>query len=482
MHGRLRVWFAGVLAVAVALCAGASASAAVDPWLDHAPDDAAIVVIFDRLVDGDATDAREALAKALTAPGRLEQTRHAWAELAKAMGLEESELTASFFGGRTMLVVQRLEPEPVWALLSEGKDGLPRRMIRSLKAAPRDIRNGVPVLSLERGRYMLGVRRDKKLGRGWLLMSPRGSEALFDRMLPALRTPSVETEDRITARIRVGSVVTGNNSVILLHASPEDGSWRGRLVMRSASQDDAERAGHAVGIPPARGVPDARLGVLRPIDSPSLPEDGLVMIRGGRTPATEFLFRSFAGVAMPETPQDAPVSVLVADNGKTGTRVMLGVGGVHDAERYDAQLAGNGAPDYKGLFPGAIRRASSDGRCLAWSFSPETAGAKGVRATEMLLLRVGHRPAGAADDLALARTAMGEGASASGEMLLLVRPSKLRGLATETSAPAGVAWLGADTLPLLGAADLVRLELRKAENGALEGSFLVKFGGDSREP
>lgn len=472
------MWFAVVLSACAAMCAPASA----DPWLDLAPADAAIVIVFDRLVDTDATDARDALAKALAAPGRLEQTRRAWAELAGAMGLDETELTSSFFGGRTMLIVQRIEPEPEWALLAEVEDGLPRRMIRSLKAAPRDIREGVPVLSLERGRYTLAARRDRDLGRSWLLISPRGSEALFDRMLPALRRPSEETQHRVIARVRVGEFAEGGEGELHLRASPDGGSWSGQIELQltpARQAHDKAKPGHAVRLVRAPARPET-LRIADPAEAEAMPEDGLLLIRGSRTAASEMVFRSFAGMPMPETPEGAPVSVLVAGNDESGTRVMLGVGRVRDAERYDAMLAGNGAPDFQGLFPHAIRRAGKGERCLSWSFTSEPAGARDG-AEGVLLLRVGLRQTGAAEDLALARAALGRTTSAE-STVVLARPSRLGGLATEGSASIPPARLGPDTLPLLGTAELVRIELRPTENGAVRGSFLVKFRENPREP
>lgn len=472
IHGRWRVWFAGVLSACAALCAPASA----DPWLDFAPADAAIVIVFDRLVDADATDARDALAEALAAPGRLEQTRRAWAELAGAMGLDETELTSSFFGGRTMLIVQRIEPEPEWALLAEVEDGLPRRMIRSLKAAPRDIREGVPVLSLERGRYTLAARRDRDLGRSWLLISPRGSEALFDRMLPAMRRPSEEAHDRVIARVRIGGFAEGGEGELLIRASPEGGAWSGRIELRRGPARDTVKDNHAVQLVRAPARPEGGRGV-NPAQAEAMPDDGLLLIRGGRTAASELVFRSFAGMPMPETPEGAPVSVLVAGSAESGARVMLGVGRIRDADRYDALLAGNGAPDFKGLFPHAIRRAGKGGRCLSWSFASEPADARDG-AESVLLLRVARRQAGAAEDLALIRETLSRTAG-SEATVVLARPSRLGGL--ETEAPA-MAHLGADTLPLLGTAELVRIELRPTENGAVRGSFLVKFRENPREP
>ncbi len=467
---RLRVRTVALLAWGGLLCA----SAAADPWLDQAPEDASLVVVFDRLVSDDAADARAAMARALGSPGRLEQTRRAWARLADALGIEERELTESFFAGRTMLVVASVEPdEPVWALLAEVEGRLSRTMIRSLKAAPRDIREGVPVLSLERGRYMMAARRDRETGRGSMLIAPKGSEHLFNRLLPVLRTPSADASDRIVARVRTGKLTPDQDRLLMLSASPGEGGWAGRVVV---SQADAGVRTRDAAIVPARATNNSA----EPTDHeglphPSLPDDALLLVRGGRTPLAEAVFHAFAGVAMPETPADAPVSVLVAASTESGTRVLLGVGRVRNAEHYDELLAGDCGPDFQGLFPGAVRRvnATPSRRALSWAFTGHEPGER------VLTLRVGeHGPRTDADLLAV-RTATKRACPSEGTVLMF-RPRSLGGLAE--GGALGSEASGAEALALFRSAELVRLELRPAENGAVDGSFLVKFGGDSQEP
>ena len=467
MFKRLRARTAALLAWGGLLCASASA----DPWLEQAPQDASLVVVFDRLISEDAADARTAMAKVLGAPGRLEQTRLAWARLADALGIEEQELTDSFFGGRSMLVVVEAEPEPVWALLAEVEGGLPRKMIRSLKAAPRDIREGVPVLSLERGRYIMAARRDRETGRGSMLIAPRGSEHLFDRLIPVLRTPSADASGRIVARVRTGRLTPDQDRLLELSALPGEGGWTGRFVVSPANERADPTTPQIVAARARTAEPPAPEGRTQP----SLPEDALLLLRGGRTPLAEALFLAFAGVAMPETPADAPVSVLVAANDEAGTRVMLGVGRVRNAEHYDELLAGECGPDFQGLFPGAVRRvnATTSRRALAWAFTEHESG------PSMLALRVGEHGAGTDRDLLSIRMATKRACPSEG-MLLVLRPRSLGGLAEGGALPAAAS--GAEALALFRSAELVRLELRPTENGAVDGLFLVKFGGDSQEP
>ncbi|TVR99665.1 MAG: hypothetical protein EA423_12265 [Phycisphaerales bacterium] len=465
----MRARTAALLAWGGLLCASASA----DPWLEQAPQDASLVVVFDRLISEDAADARAAMAKVLGAPGRLEQTRKAWARLAEALGVEEQELTESFFGGRSMLVVVEAEPEPVWALLAEVEGGLPRKMIRSLKAAPRDIREGVPVLSLERGRYIMAARRDRETGRGSMLIAPRGSEHLFDRLIPVLRTPSADASDRIVARVRTGRLTPDQDRLLELSASPGEGGWTGRFVVSPAGER-AEPTTPRIVAARARTA-EAEPAAREDRTQPSLPEDALLLLRGGRTPLSEAVFLAFAGVAMPETPADAPVSVLVAANAEAGTRVLLGVGQVRNAEHYDELLAGECGPDFQGLFPGAVRRvnATTSRRALAWAFTEHESG------PSVLALRVGEHGAGTDRDLLSIRMATKRACPSEG-MLLVLRSRSLGGLAEGGAMPAGAS--GAEALALFRSAELVRLELRPTENGAVDGLFLVKFGGDSQEP
>jgi len=153
------------------------------------------------VVTGASTQRRSAAGRALQAmlaeSGAFPETKRAWLDLAAALDWPAERAFDELLGQRVALVVQDLRaPQPKWALLMVVSAEAERRLRDRLGGAPRGAVAGMPVLSVEGGRYELMIGRpppgvDPGMVAGAasssvVLLAPGGENALFADLAPML--------------------------------------------------------------------------------------------------------------------------------------------------------------------------------------------------------------------------------------------------------------------------------------------------------
>lgn len=126
----------------------------------------------------------------------------AWTALAGDLGMTDAEAFDLLLGQRVVVVGSELqaddEGQPRWAILSELDPETERRLRTALKAVPRRIVGGQPVLELEHGSFLLATSSgrlsctpagtfDNTPASSIMLLAPAADRALFEQMLPLLR-------------------------------------------------------------------------------------------------------------------------------------------------------------------------------------------------------------------------------------------------------------------------------------------------------
>jgi hypothetical protein len=183
-----------------ALCAAHPAHArqasAVFDGMERLPGDIQAVVVLNDAARQRRSPAADALRSLLTESGRLADIVSCWPTFSQALGWDPEACFDELLGRRVMLVMRGVSRDDVreWALLSDVTPEAEKRLLRSLKPAPRGIVRGYTVLAVERGRYQLAVARG-----GWrpesgaqsttILLAPSRADALFDEMLSLLAQP-----------------------------------------------------------------------------------------------------------------------------------------------------------------------------------------------------------------------------------------------------------------------------------------------------
>lgn len=130
------------------------------PWLARAPRDANLILALPegrRLIEGDAAQ-EDALG---TVADALAMGSPAWDALAKALGMARKDALVAVGGG--VLVVFARADAPMggmssWALCASVTPATRDQLQRALALSPREVLQGVPVLSVESGRYILALR------------------------------------------------------------------------------------------------------------------------------------------------------------------------------------------------------------------------------------------------------------------------------------------------------------------------------------
>lgn len=155
-------------------------------------------------------------AAALSRPAAV---MNAWSEFAGELGMTDAEAFDLLLGQRVIIVGSQLRADatepPRWAILSELDPETERSLRSLLKAVPRRIVNGQPVLEFEHGSYLLATsngrlvcgadgRFDNTLASTILLLAPAADRELFDQMLPLLRC---DNPTRMLADVPAGRMV-----------------------------------------------------------------------------------------------------------------------------------------------------------------------------------------------------------------------------------------------------------------------------------
>jgi hypothetical protein len=193
---------------------GLAAGQPLERTLELAPSRVDLVISIDDLREFRESSLGASWAEVLTILyPRDGDARLAWGQLASMFGKDERTTFDALFGQRVTLMCEGIwdEEEPTrWMIVSRVGDGFEKRLVKGLKAAPREIVGGVAIHSLERGRFYLApIVRD---GGSEIVVCPRDSRELMMSFL--------EGEDR--ARIDSESIRTLQASDALVWVRGDD--------------------------------------------------------------------------------------------------------------------------------------------------------------------------------------------------------------------------------------------------------------------
>jgi len=350
--------------------------------------------------------AGRAIAAMLHDAGLLERTAGAWAELARAIEMEPDAALEGLLGRRAALVVQpapqdaprravfpqgRPADAARWLLLSEIGPDEAARLRRGLRPAPRGVLAGRPIYALEQGRYELALDRLEG-GRWLLLLAPGGRGGMLESALgaPAQAAAGASAGELVAqlrelgqgdvhaafrlgeASVAVAGSIRGHELVMLARSSPgllwapRDCCVGYRLWPAQAAASVPEDA-----ILAAFGVRDRLNPELRvPGFLPGLPG-----VFGRDLPAFLEAFKGRIALILAEAPPTAehaespkprPITIEllaelddVGQDAVAGDRAMAGVvalaRGLAMLQPPGAHI--DGAPDFEGRFPAALRSA-----------------------------------------------------------------------------------------------------------------------------
>lgn len=173
------------------------------------------------------------------------KTRAAWEMLAQRVELKSADAFDALLG-RGMVFAARFEAEGAdeasgnwsWIVLSEVTDEIAQKLRAGLQATPRWLEKGVPVLSLEEGRFSLVVMR--RASASLLLLAPTDAMGLFDQMAPALRDGLAEPLSASAEFARVRALGAAPQIVVFARNRETMEQWSaGILVARDAGFDAA---------------------------------------------------------------------------------------------------------------------------------------------------------------------------------------------------------------------------------------------------
>lgn len=176
------------------LVGGAPAHAEPDlEMLARLPASSEFVVAGGNLRDVLPTTGWRGTARFLDELGAWTRTAEAWGEIARALGLTPDAALDEIVGSQVVFAMRGLDAPggPEHALLCEVSTDTEKRLRERLRPAPRAVLQRLPILALENGAFDVSTWIPPGAGgRARLLVTPRGSERLFDDMLPALRDAS----------------------------------------------------------------------------------------------------------------------------------------------------------------------------------------------------------------------------------------------------------------------------------------------------
>lgn len=133
-------------------------------------------------------------------------TMAAWGEFARLLRMESVPAFDAVLADRFVFAARRVRGEPKqvalgkrndaerrmvaeasidgdrveWVIVTLVDDGTARRLTQALRAAPRGVRNGRPLLVLEGGSFTLDLRPSAQRGKSWMSMAPAAASGLFD--------------------------------------------------------------------------------------------------------------------------------------------------------------------------------------------------------------------------------------------------------------------------------------------------------------
>lgn len=163
--------------------------------LERYPTDLDFLLAVDDLAAQRASNAGLVAEQFLSMIGTFDRTGDAWLELSTAMGMDSRQAVDALLGQQATVALRTdAQGTQQIALRSTVRRDARDRVTAAFKPSPRGLVRGVPVLSLGKGSIELAVcPSDVRASDGTpcseLILAPRGSSALFEDMLRALREP-----------------------------------------------------------------------------------------------------------------------------------------------------------------------------------------------------------------------------------------------------------------------------------------------------
>ncbi|MFG0260737.1 MAG: hypothetical protein ACF8LK_10355 [Phycisphaerales bacterium JB041] len=357
---RLATSAAVVLASVCCFCGGVSADDDLGRVVSRMP----IGVDFVAAVDDGASLRKDLhgspVMLAAAALSRPAAVMNAWSEFAGELGMTDAEAFDLLLGQRVILVGSQLRADatepPRWAILSELDPETERSLRSLLKAVPRRIVKGQPVLEFEHGSYLLATsngrlvcgadgRFENTLASTILLLAPAADRELFDQMLPLLRCNNPE---RMLADVPAGRMVESwaTRDAIVVWRIPDPLGSQHRFVGATFGTNGDGWAIDAMAYP-ADGWAKKDALVTIPTWSPALlgtlPSDAALAMIGSRESVREARawIEPLVGNGLPDPGGDSFEHVL-------GRRSMLGVWirpGEHGADSQTELLLAMDTPD-----------------------------------------------------------------------------------------------------------------------------------------
>ena len=355
-----------------------------DPWtlIERFPDGFAVVGVVDEPSRFLKSEEGRFLRLLAGSTGLLERTARAWSGLASFYGADGDGVIDAFLSGRVALAIDwggdheiegaaslARRADSRWVLVARVAPDAARVLTRRLEPVPRRIVEGVPIYSIEKGRFSLVVRvgdADATL----VMLAPRGAGAMLERVVRSFSrepgAPGAPIPERAAPSERLVSVRLNTGA---LGAGGDDGSPAFVRVALDASESALTLSAAAeMGAGIERGR--APIGLL---DAPGEDAIGVIASAGvlGLTRDDAGGFSVDLAVA---DPAPAPVRGLDRPEGvmlalwEDRERLTVGVltrhePGAIDAADADAWMRGliasrgpdGSAPSFGGRFPGAVR-------------------------------------------------------------------------------------------------------------------------------
>ena len=374
-----------------AIPAGAQDNAS--PWtdLERAPSAIELAIVMDdpatMLLSEDGAMSRGTL----SALGLMPNTRRAWRALSDTLGLTSDDAIRTLLSGRVSLFLdwnddaRSADAAPFPAMLAQldtrwvvsariptdTLDTLSRR----LKPVPRDIVDGVLIYAIEQGRFSLAILPPETPGaQARLLLAPKSASRTLELALGSFRSPappdlpgapiaSADDTPCIAVRMRPELFPSGNAAV---RFSGDGYVW----AKLSAPAPDHARAEIALIPDPehldpltAGGAPVHLLGAASTGTLAACAASHILRLDLREALGIDVSLDTSARTA-PFTPRGALLLVTDPDDPDAPERLNVTTllsrcePGTVDARALDESMAraiGDGAPDFRGAFPGATR-------------------------------------------------------------------------------------------------------------------------------
>lgn len=345
---------------AIGLCAPASGGPDLGQVVSRMPLSVDFVAALD---DGSALrrDLRSSpLMLAVASMSRPAAIMNAWTDLSNDLGLTDAEAFDLLLGQRVVVVGSQMQPddpgEPRWAILSELDPETERRLRTLLKAVPRRIVAGQPVLEFEHGSFLLATssgrlrcradgRFDNNPASSIMLLAPTADRELFEQMLPLLRC---DNPDNTLADIPAGEMMASwkTRDAVLIWRLPDAQGSSQRFIGATIGTEDAEWTVDAVAYPTdgwAKNLDVTTIEPWKPSLLGTLPPNPVFAMMGSREAVAEArdLVDPVLGSLLPD-PQNESFARLL------GRRSMLAVWLGHDTQESDSTpevLLASDAPD-----------------------------------------------------------------------------------------------------------------------------------------